>query len=57
MNPKINEDRIVNSFETWCWRRMLKIKCIEGIAKDEVYQTAKEEVLLLKEKLLTYQKI
>jgi hypothetical protein len=57
MDPKINEDRIVNAFETWCWRRMLKIKCTEGIIKDEVYQTAKEDRLLLKGKLLTYQKI
>ena len=21
-----NEQRVVNAFETWCWRRMLKIK-------------------------------
>jgi hypothetical protein len=21
-----NEERVVNAFETWCWRRMLKIK-------------------------------
>jgi hypothetical protein len=22
----VNEERVVNGFETWCWRRMLKIK-------------------------------
>jgi len=21
-----NEERVINAFETWCWRRMLKIK-------------------------------
>jgi hypothetical protein len=21
-----NEERVVNAFETWCWRRILKIK-------------------------------
>ena len=24
-----NEERVVNAFETWCWRRMLKIKWTE----------------------------
>ena len=24
-----NEERVVNAFETWCWRRMLKIKWAE----------------------------
>jgi hypothetical protein len=35
-------------FETWCWRRMLKIKWAYRITNDEVYQSAKEERLLLK---------
>jgi hypothetical protein len=35
-------------FETWCWRRMLKIKWTDRIMNDEVYQRAKEERLLLK---------
>jgi hypothetical protein len=41
-----NEERFVNAFETWCWRRMLKIKGIDRITNGEVYQMAKEEKLL-----------
>ena len=41
------EERVVNAFETWCWRRMLKIKWTDRLMKDEV-QRAKEEILLLK---------
>jgi hypothetical protein len=26
MDPRKNEGRVVNAFETWCWRRMLKNK-------------------------------
>jgi len=43
-----NEVRIINAFETWCWRRMLKIKWTDRITNDEVFQRAKEEKLLLK---------
>jgi len=43
-----NEERIVNAFETWCWRRMLKIKWTNRITNNEVFQRAKEERLLLK---------
>jgi len=42
-----NEERVVNAFETWSWRRMLKIKWTDRITKDEVFQRAKEERLLL----------
>jgi len=42
-----NEERVVNVFETWSWRRMLKVKWTDRIANDEVYQRAKEERLLL----------
>jgi hypothetical protein len=31
-----------------CWRRKLKIKWKDGITTDEVFQTTKEEILLLK---------
>ena len=43
-----NEERVVNAFETWCLRRILKIKWTDRITKDEVFQRAKEERLLLK---------
>jgi len=43
-----NEERIINAFETWCWRRMLKIKWTDRIMNDEVFQRVKEERLLLK---------
>ena len=43
-----NEERVINAFETWCWRGMLKIKWTDGITNDEVFQRAKEERLLLK---------
>jgi hypothetical protein len=49
-----NEEMVVNAFgtfetyETWCWRRMLKIKCTDRITNDEDFQRAKEERLLLK---------
>jgi hypothetical protein len=43
-----NEERVINAFETWCWRGMLKIKWTDGITSDEVFQRTKEERLLLK---------
>ena len=36
-----NEEGVVNVFETWSWRRMLKIKWTDRITNDEVYQRAK----------------
>jgi len=42
-----NEERVVNAFETWNWRRMLKIEWRDRITNDEVLQRAKEERLLL----------
>jgi len=43
-----NNERIINTFETWDWRRMLKIKWTARITNDEVFQRAKEERLFLK---------
>jgi hypothetical protein len=43
-----NEETVVNAFETWCWRRMIKIKWTDRIKYDEVFQRAKKEKLLLK---------
>jgi len=43
-----NEERIINAFETWCWRGMLKIKWIDRVTNGEVFQRAKEERSLLK---------
>jgi hypothetical protein len=42
------EFKVVNAFETWCWRRMLKIKWTDRMTNDKVFQRAKEEKLLLK---------
>ena len=43
-----NEERAINTFGTWCWRRMLKIKWTDRITNDVVFQKVKEERLLLK---------
>jgi len=40
-----SEEMNINAFETWCWRRMLKIKWTDRVTKDEVFQRAKEERL------------
>jgi len=39
-----NEERVI-SFETWCWRRMLK-QWIYRIMNAEVFQRAKEERMI-----------
>ena len=44
----MDEERVVNGSETWCWRRMLKINWADRITNDEFFQRAKEERLLLK---------
>ena len=33
----------INAFETWCWKRMLKIKWTDRITNGEVFQKAKEK--------------
>jgi len=43
-----NEERVINVFETWSWRRMLNVKWTDRITNDEVFQRAKEGRLLLK---------
>jgi len=43
-----NEERVINAFETRCWRKMLKIRWTERIKNDEVFQRVKDERLLLK---------
>ena len=43
-----NKERVVNAFETWCCRRMLKIKWTDLITSGGIFQRAKEERLLLK---------
>jgi hypothetical protein len=39
-----NEERIVNVFETWCWRRMLEIKWTDRITNDEVFKVRKRNI-------------
>jgi hypothetical protein len=43
-----NEEKLIKTFETPFWRRTLKIKWTVRITSDEVFQSAKEERLLLK---------
>ena len=43
-----NEESVVNTFETWCWRRMLKIKWTDRVTNNEDFQRVKEQRLLLK---------
>jgi hypothetical protein len=42
------EERVINAFEAWCWRRKLKIKWTDRITNGGVFERAKEESLLLK---------
>jgi len=37
------KERIINAFETWCLKRMLKVKWTDRITNDEVFQRDKEE--------------
>ena len=41
-----SEERVVNAFETWSWRRMLKIKWTDRITNDEVFKGRKKKDLL-----------
>jgi hypothetical protein len=41
------EEKFVNVFETWCWKRMLKVKWTDRVTNFEVFRRAKEERLLL----------
>jgi hypothetical protein len=34
----------MNAFETWCWRKILKIKWTDGKTNYEVFQRAKEKI-------------
>jgi len=43
-----NEERVINAFETRCWRRMLKIKWTDRIKNEEVFRKVKKERLFLK---------
>ena len=43
-----NEERVLNAFETRCWKRMLKRKWTDRIRNYEGFHRAKKERLLLK---------
>jgi hypothetical protein len=54
-----NEERVINAFETGCWRRMLKIKLIDGITNDEDFSKGERRkitfiLLLLLDHLCSY---
>jgi len=38
-----NEERVINAFVTWCWRRMLKIKWTDRITNEKFFKRVKEE--------------
>jgi len=38
----------MDTFETWCWRIMLKIKWTDRIKNNEVFQRMKDERLIFK---------
>jgi hypothetical protein len=42
-----SEERVVNAFETWCWRRILEINRTDRLMNDEVFQRAKNRRLFL----------
>jgi hypothetical protein len=39
-----NEEAVVNEFETWSWRRILKIKWTDRLTNDEVFQRMKKKI-------------
>jgi hypothetical protein len=41
-------ERVISASETWCWRRMLKIKWTDRISNDEVFQRVKEKKITFK---------
>jgi hypothetical protein len=43
MDPRKNEESVVNALETWCWRIMLKVKWIDRITNDEVFKGRKKK--------------
>jgi hypothetical protein len=38
-----NEERVVNAFETRCWRRILKIKWTDRINNEKVFKRTKKK--------------
>lgn len=41
------EERAINAFEVWCWRRMLRVKWTDRVTNEEVFQRAEEERCLM----------
>jgi hypothetical protein len=39
-----NKERVVNPFETWSWRRMLKIKWTHRITNDDFFKGRKKKI-------------
>jgi len=38
-----NEERVMNTFQTWCWRRKLRIKWTDRIMNHEVFKGQKKK--------------
>jgi hypothetical protein len=43
MDPRKNEDSVINAFDTWYWRRTLKIKWTDRIKNDELFKGRKKK--------------
>jgi hypothetical protein len=39
----MDEERVVNASETWCWRRMLQINWADGITNDEFFKKGRKK--------------
>jgi hypothetical protein len=44
----VKNERVVNVFERWCWRRMLKITRTARIAYDKVFQSCERRKITFK---------
>jgi len=43
-----NPEKVINAFETWCWRRMLKIKWTDRITNEEIFSKGERRKITFK---------